>query len=109
MRYLPLQDDLMVQLAEQQSLLPPFTLLEALGQQPVKLLCIAVFTAEGDNAPDACRMADAVSQLLGFRIPQTKSRNRQSLHLPSVVSDAQWLMPLSWKYVHGNVGTHGIY
>lgn len=99
----------MMQLAEQQSLLPPFTLLAALSQQNITLLCIAVFAAEGDNAPDACRMADAVSQLLAIRIPQAQAAVRQNMLLPSAVSNSQWLMPLSWKYVYGNFGNNGLY
>lgn len=103
------QDDLMMQLAEQQSLLPPFTLLDALRQHNVKLLCIAMFAAEGDNAPDGCCMADAALQWLGLTIPENKATAVQSLTLPSVVSQRQWLMPLSWKYVYGNTGSQGLY
>lgn len=103
------QDDLTLQLAEQQSLLPPFTLLDALHQGTAKVLCIAMFAAEGDNAPDACRMADAVLQLLNIALPQDKAAARQTLHLPCVVSQGQWLMPLSWKYVYGNAGNQGLY
>ena len=99
----------MMQLAEQQSLLPPFTLLGALSQQNVNLLCIAVFVAEGDNAPDACRMADAVSQLLAIQIPQDQVAKKQSMLLPSALSNSHWLMPLSWKFIYGNSGHHGLY
>ena len=82
-------------------------MLQAFRQHSLKLLCISVYAAEGNNAPDACRMADAACQYLQLSIP--KHTAPQSLDLPSVLTQAQWLMPLSWKYVYGSSGSQGMY
>ena len=101
----------MTELAHQQSLLPPWTLLEALDQQDIKTLCLLAFAAEGNNAPDAMHIADALNQYVKLVEPQGSTSvpsnsnittdSLSSLHVP-------WLAPMSWKYVYGTA-SKGIY
>ena len=93
----------MADLAQQQSLLPPWTLLEALRQHSIKPLCLLAFASEGNNAPDAMRVADAVNKYLKLVEPQTvqleagshMTDNLPAVHLP-------WLPPLSWQCLYGS-------
>lgn len=97
----------MAQIAEQYSLIPPFTMLQAFSQQSIELLCISVYANEGNNAPDACQMVDAACQYLQLTIP--KHTPPQTLDLPCMLTQAQWLMPLSWQCVYGNFGSQGMH
>ena len=93
----------MVDLAQQQSLLPPWTLLEALSQHSIKPLCLLAFASEGNNAPDAMRVADAVNTYLKLVEPQAIQ-----LEAGSQVADGlpvvSWLPPSSWQCLYGSAG-----
>lgn len=102
----------MTELAHQQSLLPPWTLLDTLSQRDIKPLCLLAFAAEGNNAPDAMRIADALNKYLKLVEPQTSTSN--SVPATDVGADSlssmhvSWLAPMSWKYVFG-AASKGVY
>lgn len=90
----------MADLAQQQSLLPPWTLLEALSQHNITPLCLLAFASEGNNAPDAVRVADAVNKYLKLVEPQLESGNRMANGLP--LEHVPWLAPMSWQGLYGS-------
>ena len=93
----------MADLAQQQSLLPPWTLLEAFTQHSIKPLCLLVFASEGNNAPDATCVADAVNKYLKLVEPQAVQREAGSQVADSIsVVQVPWLPPLSWQCLFGS-------
>ena len=97
---------LMADLAQQQSLLPPWTLLEALSQHSIQPLCLLAFASEGNNAPDAMRVADAVNKYLQLVEPQAARLDAGSLvadGLPAM--QVPWLPPSSWQCLFGSAAT----
>lgn len=99
----------MADLAQQQSLLPPWTLLETLSQHNIKPLCLLAFASEGNNAPDAVRVAEAVNKYLKLvepQAPQPEPGNEVANGLPS--THVPWLAPLSWQSLYGSA-TRAIY
>ena len=107
---LVVQGGLMADLGQQQSLLPPWTLIEAFQHRSIAYTCVVAFAAEGNNAPDAMRVADAVNQYLHLLIqqqPQPNGRHHASKGVMSL--PPPWLAPLSWKYVYGPASSRGFY
>ncbi|DBA94698.1 TPA: hypothetical protein ACH3X1_002259 [Trebouxia sp. C0004] len=105
-----LEGGLMADLGQQQSVLPPWTLIEAFRHSSIAYTCIVVFAAEGNNAPDAMRVADAVNQYLDLLIQQQPQPNGKHHPSKGVVSlPSPWLAPLSWKYVYGPASSRGLY
>lgn len=93
----------MADLTQQQSLLPPWTLLEALSQHSIKPLCLLAFASEGNNAPDAVRVADALNKYLRLvepEAPQFQPDGQAANGLPAV--HMPWLPPLSWQCLYGS-------
>lgn len=90
----------MADLAQQQALLPPWTLIEALSQQNITPLCLVAFASEGNNAPDAVHVADAVNRYLKLVGSQPKPGSQvadgpPAMHVP-------WLPPMSWQCLFGS-------
>lgn len=101
-----LEDPLLTDLQQQQSLLPPWTYLEALKQHEVHHTCIILFAAEGNNTPDAMRLADASNKYLHLLVGSLPS----SLQTQSNgVASSIWAPPSSWKYVYGSMSSRGYY
>ena len=86
----------MADLAQQQSLLPPWTLLQALSQHSIQPLCLLAFASEGNNAPDAMRVADAVNKYLRW----------WSHKLPSLMLSVRWQMACQPCKSHGCLLPH---
>ena len=63
-----------------------------------------VFAAEGNNAPDARRLADAVNQYLNLTNPCRQEPDMND----SLPEHVHWLAPTSWKYVYGSAA-RGVY
>jgi len=107
---LVVQGGLMADLGHQQSLLPPWTLIEAVQHRSIAYTCIVAFAAEGNNAPDAMPVADAVNQYLHLLMqqqPHPNGKHHASKGLTSL--PPPWLAPLSWKYVYGPASSRGFY
>ena len=107
-----LQDSLIANLEHQQSVLPPWTYLEAYKHHSMHYTCIISFAAEGNNMPDAMQLADAANQplqlLAGLDKKPTKAdSDRKSRHSPQMSS--LWAPPMSWKYVYGSIGPRHFY
>lgn len=96
----------MADLAQQQSLLPPWTLLDALNQHSIQPLRLLAFASEGNNAPDAMRIADAVNKYLLLVEPQAAKLDPSS-HLTNGLPAMQvsWLPPSSWQCLFGSAAT----
>lgn len=106
---LVVQGGLMADLGQQQSLLPPWTLIEASQHSSIAYTCIVAFAAEGNNAPDAMRVANAVNQYLHLLIQQQQPQPTGKHHASKIVMSSPWLAPLSWKYVYGPASSRGFY
>lgn len=102
-KLLVMQGGLMADLGQQQSLLPPWTLIKAFQHSSISYTCIAVFA-------DAMRVADAVNQYLHLLIQQQPQPNGKHHASKGVMSlPSPWLAPLSWKYVYGPASSRGFY
>ena len=102
-----MQAGLMADMAQQQSLLPPWTLIEAFKHRSIAYTCMVAFAAEGNNAPDAMRAADHANQYLHLLIQQQSQPNGNQHASRGVMSP--WLAPMSWKYVYGPTSPRGFY
>ena len=90
----------MADLTQQQSLLPPWTFIEALSQQNITPLCLLAFASEGNNAPDAVRVADAVNKYLKLVEPPLDSGRQVAEGSPP--RHVPWLAPMSWQSLYGS-------
>lgn len=90
----------MADLAQQRALLPPWTLIEALLQQNIMPLCLVAFASEGNNAPDAVRVADAVNRYLKLVEPQLEPGSQVANGAPAM--HVPWLPPMSWQCLFGS-------
>ncbi|KAL3160802.1 hypothetical protein ABBQ38_009213 [Trebouxia sp. C0009 RCD-2024] len=95
-----LEAGLMADLAQQRALLPPWTLIEALLQQNIMPLCLVAFASEGNNAPDAVRVADAVNRYLKLVEPQLEPGSQVANGAPAM--HVPWLPPMSWQCLFGS-------
>lgn len=104
------QAGLMADLAQQQSLLPPWTLLEAFEHKGISCLCLAAFAAEGNNAPDAMQLADAANHYLHLLLQQQPQQDRKCSETNNRMRlSSPWVAPLSWKYVYGSASARRFY
>ena len=81
----------MADLRKQQSSLPPWTIVEAFQHGSITYTCILAFAAEGNNAPDAMQVADAVNQYLHLLISQ-----QPQLHGQGHASKGVMSLPSPW-------------
>ena len=100
----------MTDLAQQQSQLPPWTLVEAFKHSSINHTCLLTFAAEGNNAPDAMHLADAVNHYLHLLVlQQPQQSGKHSRANGAMSTPSPWLAPLSWKYMYGAASSRGFY
>ena len=71
----------------EQRLTPPWPLVKACAARGLPCAAVLAFVLEGDNVPDALRVANVVGKIL----PE----------VAAVAAEARWQQPPSWRYAFG--------
>lgn len=87
---------------EEKRVLPPWPFVQACRVRNVALVGVVAFAVEGDNIPDAFRVADCARKLLA---------SDKLGGVAEVGPDAKqdWIAPKSWQHVYGPPRSQMIY
>lgn len=96
--WLPLEPDFLAEEKQAHNLLPPWPFMEACAAKALRVVLLAGFASEGDNAPDGMALA---GHALRFLRAQQEQQGAAGGKLVPELEAHQFKMPCSWVALYG--------